>query len=67
MKKEKPEEPEKKENAAPEEANALYEKFVKELHEVYGFTVGTGEFGAHMQVSLVNNGPVTIVLDTEKL
>lgn len=53
--------------AAPEEANALYEKFVKELHEVYGFTVGTGEFGAHMQVSLVNNGPVTIVLDTEKL
>ena len=53
--------------AAPEEANALYEKFVKELHEVYGFTVGTGEFGAHMQVSLVNNGPVTIILDTEKL
>ena len=53
--------------AAPEEANALYEKFVEELRTVYGFTVGTGEFGASMQVSLVNNGPVTIILDTEKL
>lgn len=45
----------------------LYEEFVEELRNVYGFTVGTGEFGAHMQVSLVNNGPVTIILDTEKL
>ena len=53
--------------AAPDRANELYEKFVEELRNVYGFTVGTGEFGAHMQVSLVNNGPVTIILDTEKL
>ncbi len=53
--------------AAPDKANKLYEEFVEELRNVYGFTVGTGEFGAHMQVSLVNNGPVTIILDTEKL
>lgn len=53
--------------AAPDRANELYEKFVEELRNVYGFTVGIGEFGAHMQVSLVNNGPVTIILDTEKL
>ena len=53
--------------AAPDRANELYEKFFEELRNVYGFTVGTGEFGAHMQVSLVNNGPVTIILDTEKL
>ncbi len=53
--------------AAPDKANKLYEEFVEELRNVYGFTVGTGEFAAHMQVSLVNNGPVTIILDTEKL
>lgn len=53
--------------AAPDRANELYEKFVEQLRNVYGFTVGTGEFAAHMQVSLVNNGPVTIILDTEKL
>ena len=53
--------------AAPDKANKLYEEFVEELRNVYGFTVGTGKFAAHMQVSLVNNGPVTIILDTEKL
>ncbi len=53
--------------AAPEEANRLYESYVQALRETYGFTVGTGEFGASMKVSLVNNGPVTILLDTRKL
>lgn len=53
--------------AAPDAANALYEKYVSVLRDTYGFEVGTGEFGASMQVDLLNNGPVTIILDTDKL
>lgn len=53
--------------AAPDEANRLYEKYVSLLRDEYGFTVGTGEFGADMKVSLTNDGPVTIILDTDKL
>lgn len=53
--------------AAPDAANALYEKYVSILRDIYGFEVGTGEFGASMQVDLLNNGPVTIILDTDKL
>ncbi|MGN1122160.1 MAG: D-aminoacyl-tRNA deacylase [Eubacteriales bacterium] len=53
--------------AAPEQADALYEYYVSLLREEYGFEVGTGEFGAHMEVTLTNDGPVTIILDTEKL
>ncbi len=55
------------EAAHPDEARRLYESFVDTLRVSYGFTVGTGEFGASMKVSLVNNGPVTILLDTRKL
>lgn len=55
------------EAAHPEVANTLYEKFVDTLRSTYGFTVGTGEFGASMKVSLLNDGPVTILLDTRKL
>ncbi len=51
----------------PDAANALYEKYVELLREQYGFEVGTGEFGADMKVSLVNDGPVTIILDSDKL
>ena len=47
------------------EAAAVYEKTVTELRAL-GVTVGTGEFGAMMNVSLVNEGPVTILLDSEK-
>lgn len=53
--------------AAPEEANRLYEAYTALLRDKYGFFVGTGEFGADMKVELINDGPVTILLDTEKL
>lgn len=51
--------------ASPEAANKLYEEFNEILRTEYGLTVETGEFGADMQVSLVNDGPVTIILDTK--
>lgn len=50
--------------ARPEVAIPLYESFVAALRE-RGATVATGEFGATMAVSLVNDGPVTLVLDRE--
>lgn len=43
----------------------LYEAFCKQLGEAIGKPVGTGEFGADMQVSLLNDGPVTICMDTK--
>lgn len=49
--------------AAPAQAKALYEEFVQAV-EAYGLVVQTGVFAADMQVSLVNDGPVTIVLDS---
>lgn len=52
--------------AAPELARALYEDVVREL-QAGGLTVATGEFQAMMQVSLVNDGPVTILLDSRKV
>lgn len=51
--------------ASPEHATKIYEKFNETLRSEYGLTVETGEFGADMQVSLVNDGPVTIILDTK--
>ena len=51
--------------AAPDEANRLYEVFVAALRE-RGLVVATGVFQAEMQVALVNNGPVTFLLDTQK-
>jgi D-tyrosyl-tRNA(Tyr) deacylase len=51
--------------AAPEIARALYEEVVREL-AASGLRVATGEFQAMMQVSLVNDGPVTILLDSRK-
>lgn len=52
--------------ARPEEAVPLYEAFVARLRD-HGLTVATGEFQAMMDVSLVNDGPVTILLDSRKL
>lgn len=49
----------------PEVAIPLYEKFVKSLEIALGKSVQTGEFGADMKVSLLNDGPVTIVMDTK--
>jgi D-aminoacyl-tRNA deacylase len=50
------------EAAPPEEAAALYDRFCAELRAL-GVSVATGVFGSRMQVELVNDGPVTIVLD----
>ena len=47
--------------AAPDEGRRLYDYFVRQAREQHA-TVATGEFGAHMQVHLVNDGPVTIPL-----
>ncbi len=54
------------EAAPPELASALYEEFAKQLRGL-GVLVETGVFRAHMQVELVNDGPVTILLDSSKL
>lgn len=52
--------------ARPEKAVPLYEYFIKLLSDM-SLTVKTGVFGADMKVSLVNDGPVTIILDTKNL
>lgn len=49
-------------SAAPDIANKLYEDFVKEIQN-YGIKTGTGVFGAMMEVELVNDGPVTFMLE----
>ena len=51
--------------APPKDANRLYEEFVRCLRSL-GIRVETGVFQAHMKVELVNDGPVTILLDSEK-
>jgi D-tyrosyl-tRNA(Tyr) deacylase len=50
--------------ARPEEAIPIYEAFVAEMERLLGKAVGTGVFGADMQVSLTNDGPVTIWIDS---
>lgn len=50
--------------AGPEQAAALYESFNNQL-SAEGINVATGKFGAHMEVSLVNDGPVTILIDSK--
>ncbi len=52
--------------ALPEKAQKLYNLFVDTVKKESGLRVATGEFQAMMQVSLVNDGPVTILLDSEK-
>jgi len=54
------------EAAPPEEADALYQAFCQHLRG-RGLAVATGVFRAHMEVELVNDGPVTILLDSKKL
>ena len=54
-------------SAAPAQAKPLYEYFVKRVRELSSRPVETGKFGADMEVSLVNDGPVTIILDTDHL
>ena len=50
--------------APPELAIPLFQQFLQKLAEEFGKPVKTGEFGADMQVSLVNDGPVTILIDS---
>lgn len=52
--------------ARPDKAIPLYELVIKECRD-RGFKVGTGEFGAYMKVESVNDGPITIILDTKEL
>jgi D-tyrosyl-tRNA(Tyr) deacylase len=52
--------------AAPEPGKALYGEFVRAL-QALGVTVATGVFQTHMSVEIVNDGPVTILLDSDKL
>ena len=54
------------EAARPEKAIPLYEAFVRQLGADLGKPVATGEFGADMKVALVNDGPVTILIDTRR-
>lgn len=51
--------------AKPDVAVPLYERFVVSLEKELGKSVGTGEFGADMKVSLINDGPVTISIDSK--
>ena len=51
--------------ARPEIANPLYEEFVQKVKDL-NINVGTGKFGAHMMVDLTNDGPVTILLESNK-
>ena len=53
-------------SAKPGEAKRLYEYFTAQVKKTVSH-VDSGVFGAHMEVSLLNNGPVTILLDTEEL
>ena len=52
-------------SARPEQSIPLYEQFKKDLSEFIGKQVQSGEFGADMQVILINDGPVTILIDTK--
>ncbi|MDE6660168.1 MAG: D-tyrosyl-tRNA(Tyr) deacylase [Eubacterium sp.] len=54
-------------SAPPDEANMLYEYFVEELKKAGVSKVETGRFGADMKVELINDGPVTIILDSGEL
>jgi D-aminoacyl-tRNA deacylase len=51
--------------AKPDFAIPMYEKFILELENELGKQIQTGEFGADMKVSLVNDGPVTIIIDSK--
>lgn len=51
-------------SARPEQAIPMYEQFLVRLEEITGRKVATGVFGADMQVSLVNDGPVTTIIDS---
>lgn len=51
--------------ASPDVAVSLYETFIQKLKDISGITVKTGKFGADMKVELLNDGPVTIIIDSK--
>ena len=51
--------------AKPDFANVLYMKFIKILEQSLGKEIQTGEFGGDMKVSLINDGPTTIIIDSK--
>lgn len=51
--------------AKPDVAIPLYEQFIQQVEADLGKSVGTGEFGADMKVQLLNDGPVTIIIDSK--
>ena len=55
------------EAGAPDHANALYEHMISEARNTYSLNTQTGEFGADMKVSLENDGPFTIMLDSDEI
>jgi len=52
--------------AKPEVTIPLYEAFIKEFEKQFKKEVGTGEFGADMKINLLNDGPVTIIIDSKE-
>lgn len=52
--------------ARPEIAIPVYEMFIRKLSELMSHEIATGEFGAMMEVELINDGPVTIIIDTKE-
>ncbi|MBO8160336.1 MAG: D-tyrosyl-tRNA(Tyr) deacylase [Thermosipho sp. (in: Bacteria)] len=53
-------------SAPPDKAKVFYSKFIEKAKK-YGINVSTGSFGAYMKVSLINDGPVTLLLDSKKV
>ena len=51
--------------AKPDFANVMYERFIKVLEQSLGKKIQTGEFGGDMKVSLINDGPTTIIIDSK--
>ena len=51
--------------AKPDFANVMYERFIKVLEQTLGKEIQTGEFGGDMKVSLINDGPTTIIIDSK--
>ena len=52
--------------AKPDFSIPMYEKFISEMESTLGKKIGTGEFGATMDVALINDGPVTIIIDSKQ-
>lgn len=52
--------------ARPEQAIPLYEQMISEMELLLGKKISTGVFGAHMHVQLINDGPVTIIIDSKE-